>query len=279
MPAPLDQAQISANVRVALHEDIGDQDVSAALLPDGPGRARVICREPAVIAGQPWFDECFRQIDPGSEILWRVQEGQRVDADSEICQIQSSKRCIVSAERTALNFLQTLSATATATAHLVDQLRGTSTRILDTRKTLPGLRYAQKYAVRVGGGSNHRMGLYDAIMLKENHISASGSIADAALKAKQRFPDLPLIIEVETMDELREALDTACDRILIDEFSIEQMREAVALSKARKPLEASGNISGDQLKAIAATGVDFISSGSLTKHIRASDFSLRMLSD
>jgi nicotinate-nucleotide pyrophosphorylase (carboxylating) len=275
MQAPPD-AVIEADVARALAEDIGSGDVTAALLPDGPDRGYVIAKEDAVVAGRPWFDACFRALDPDRRIDWRVGEGDRVAAGAVVCTFSGRARALVSAERCALNFLQTLSGTATRTAEFVACLAGTRVRVLDTRKTLPGLRLAQKYAVRAGGGENHRLGLYDAVMLKENHIHAAGSIAAAAAQARARFPALPLIIEVENLDELAQALDTGCTRILIDDFSPDDMRAAVKLAAGRSPLEVSGGVDLPRLRAIADAGVDFVSVGALTKHVRAVDFSMRL---
>lgn len=267
---------LAADVARALAEDIGSGDVTASLLPDGPEQGYVLAREAAVIAGRPWFDGCFRALDPDVCIDWRIREGDRVDAGTVLCTLAGRARALVSAERCALNFLQTLSATATRTAEYVAALAGTRTRVLDTRKTLPGLRLAQKYAVRVGGGGNHRLGLYDAVMLKENHIHAAGSIAAAAAQARGRFPQLPLIIEVETLDELAQALATGCTRILLDDFSLSDLREAVRRAAGRTPLEVSGGVGLARLPEIAATGVDFVSVGALTKHVQAVDLSLRL---
>lgn len=273
LPEP---AIIAADVERALSEDIGPGDATASLLPERPEVAHVVCREEAVLAGTAWFETCFRRLDPGMRIEWHYADADRVPAGAILCILRGSSRALVSAERCALNFLQTLSATATTTATHVAAVAGTGARILDTRKTLPGLRRAQKYAVACGGGHNHRMGLYDAVMLKENHILAAGSIRAAAATARRLHPALPLIIEVETMQELREALDCAPERILIDDFDLDGMREAVALTAGRVPLEVSGGVSLAQLAAIAATGVDCISIGALTKHVKAVDLSLRI---
>ncbi|HEX5755135.1 MAG TPA: carboxylating nicotinate-nucleotide diphosphorylase [Arenimonas sp.] len=275
-PTSVDPAVIAADVQRALTEDLGSGDVTASLLPEAPAQGYVIAKEGAVIAGRPWFDACFLALDADIRIDWRIAEGARVAAGTVLCTLSGASRALVSAERPALNFLQTLSATATVTADYVAAVAGTRARILDTRKTLPGLRQAQKYAVRVGGGNNHRMGLFDAVMLKENHIHAAGSIAAAAAQACSRYPQLPLIIEVETLDELQQALATDCDRILIDDFSLAQMREAVAIAAGRRPLEVSGGVSLERVRQIAETGVDCISIGALTKHVRAIDLSLRL---
>ena len=274
--APPPQADIEADVARALAEDIGSGDVTAALLPDQPQSGSVLAKEAAVIAGRPWFDACLQALDPDVHIDWCVDEGQAVAAQTVVCRFTGRSRALLSAERCALNFLQTLSATATRTAQYVAAVAGTRTRILDTRKTLPGLRVAQKYAVRGGGGCNHRMGLFDAVMLKENHILAAGSITAAAAQAKARYPALPLIVEVENLDELAQALDCGCTRILIDDFSLADMHSAVRLAAGRVPLEVSGGVELDRLGEIAATGVDFISVGALTKHIHAVDLSMRL---
>ncbi|HAI59391.1 MAG TPA: carboxylating nicotinate-nucleotide diphosphorylase [Xanthomonadaceae bacterium] len=283
MPRPLDErfrppapALIEAQVRAALAEDLGPGDATAQLLDDVPAEAHVTCKQAAVIAGGPWFDACFRALDAAARIDWQVAEGEHVEAGCVVCTVHARTRAIVSAERSALNFLQTLSATATTTAAHVAALSGSRTRVLDTRKTLPGLRAAQKYAVRVGGGGNHRHGLYDAVMLKENHIAAAGSITAAVERARARHPRLPVIVEVETLDELDEALGSGCARILIDDFDPAMMREAVRRAGGRIPLEVSGSVSLERLPAIAATGVDYVSIGALTKHVRAIDLSLRL---
>jgi len=279
MAAPLlppPAAEIAADVARALAEDLGPGDATASLLPDTAEQAYVIAKEPGVIAGRPWFDACFRTLDPDVDIRWRVAEGEQVAAGTVLATLAGRARALVSAERPALNFLQTLSATATATARHVAAVAGTGTRILDTRKTLPGLRLAQKYAVRAGGGDNHRMGLYDAVMLKENHIHAAGSIAAAAASARAMHPSLPLIIEVEDLAELDQALQAGCDRILVDDFSEPDLREAVRRAAGRTPLEVSGGVTLERLPGIAATGVDYVSVGALTKHVRALDLSLRL---
>ena len=270
------QAQLDADIDRALAEDLGDGDVTAALLPEAHQRGYVIAKESAVVAGRPWFDACFTRLDPQWRVQWLVSEGERVHAHTVVCRFEGNSRALVSAERCALNFLQTLSATATRTAEFVAAVTGTGTRILDTRKTLPGLRAAQKYAVRIGGGSNHRQGLYDAVMLKENHILAAGSIAAAATLAREKYPQLPLIIEVESLDELAQALQTQCTRILIDDFSLADMREAVRRAAGRIPLEVSGGVDLQRVREIALTGVDCISVGALTKHVHAVDFSMRL---
>ena len=268
--------RIEADIADALDEDLGTGDVTAALLPDVPEQAYLLCKEDAVVCGRPWFDACHRALDPDVVIDWDVDEGDRVTRGSVLAIAQGRTRSLVSAERAGLNFMQTLSATATTTAAYVDAVRGTRARILDTRKTLPGLRIAQKYAVRVGGGHNHRMGLHDTVMLKENHIRAAGSLTAAVLAARAMHAALPLIVEVETLDQLREALDVGCDRILIDDFDVGMRRQAVRIADGRIPLEVSGGVDIDGVRAIAEDGVDCISIGALTKHVRALDLSFKL---
>jgi nicotinate-nucleotide pyrophosphorylase (carboxylating) len=273
--------QIQADVAAALAEDIGSGDVTASLLPDDADTAYLLCKETAVVCGRPWFDACHQALDPDVRIDWRVAEGDRVGKGTVLAVLQGRSRALVSAERASLNFMQTLSGTATVTAAHVDAIRGTDARILDTRKTLPGLRLAQKYAVRVGGGVNHRMGLYDQVMLKENHVRAAGSLTDAIRAARIRHPTLPLIVEVESIKQLEEALLEGCDRILVDDFTSVMRREAVRIagraSHDRKiPLEVSGGVDLAGLRAIAEDGVDFISIGGLTKHVHAIDMSLKL---
>ncbi|MBM2883322.1 carboxylating nicotinate-nucleotide diphosphorylase [Chromobacterium phragmitis] len=274
LPAP---HLIAQQVGQALAEDIGQCDWTARLTPaDKIGSARVIAREDAVICGQAWFDECFRQVDPRCEVEWRVKEGDKVSADSELCRIAGPARALLTAERSALNFLQLLSGVASETRRYVDAAAGHRARIHDTRKTVPGLRLAQKYAVTVGGGANQRIGLFDGILIKENHIMAAGGIAAAM---EQALADLPpgvtLQIEVETLAQLEEALRHGATLILLDNMSTEQMRQAVELTAGRAQLEASGGIDLDTVGAIAATGVDRISVGKLTKDVRAIDLSMR----
>ncbi len=272
---------IAANVAAALAEDIGPGDATASLLDDGPERAYLLCKEACVLAGQPWFDATHRALDPAVRIDWHCAEGARLAKGTLIATLHGRSRALVSAERTSLNFLQTLSGTATVTAQYVDAVRGTGTRILDTRKTLPGLRVAQKYAVAIGGGVNHRLALFDALMLKENHIRAFGSVTAAIQRARSLHPALPLIVEVETLGELRQALETGCTRILIDDFDADTRREAVRIAKAAPyfgniPLEVSGGVDVTTLRSIADDGVDCISIGALTKHLHAIDFSLKL---
>ncbi|TWI09547.1 carboxylating nicotinate-nucleotide diphosphorylase [Aerolutibacter ruishenii] len=267
---------VEADVAAALAEDLGQGDATAALLPDAADHAYLLCKEDAVVCGRPWFDACHRALDPDVRIHWYVAEGDRVRKGTVLATLQGRARALVSAERASLNFLQTLSGTATVTARYVDAVRGTRARILDTRKTLPGLRQAQKYAVRVGGGSNHRMGLYDAVMLKENHVRAAGSLTAAVHAARAMHPALPLIVEVETLAQLEEALAVGCDRILIDDFDAATRREAVRINAGRIPLEVSGGVDLEGLRAIAEDGVDCISIGALTKHLHAIDLSLKL---
>jgi nicotinate-nucleotide pyrophosphorylase (carboxylating) len=277
IPTPQD---LGEQVERALEEDVGRGDLTAALVPARrTGRATVITREAAVICGQPWFDEVFRKIDASVHVGWQVPEGASVDAEQLLCRLDGPARALLTGERTALNFLQTLSGTATVTRRYVDRIAGLPCRILDTRKTLPGLRRAQKYAVRCGGGQNHRMGLFDGILVKENHIMAAGSIAAAVTAARAAGTRIPVEVEVESLDELRQALDAGADMALLDEFSLADLRAAVEMNRrhARGPikLEASGNVTLETIRAIAETGVDFISVGSLTKHLRAVDLSMR----
>ncbi|MGE7139737.1 carboxylating nicotinate-nucleotide diphosphorylase [Luteibacter sp. NPDC031894] len=270
-------SEILADVERAFAEDIGPGDATADLLdPHATATAVLTCREYAVLCGSPWFDACFRKLDPAVRIEWLASDGDRVAPGTAICRLAGKARALVTAERSALNFLQLLSATATVTARYADAIAGTRTRVLDTRKTLPGLRRAQKYAVRCGGGTNHRIGLFDAMMLKENHIIAAGGIPAAVRAARSIHPELPLIVEVESLDELAQAISAGADRALLDNFSPEMLVEAVALAAGRIPLEVSGNVEIDTIRAIAETGVDFISSGALTKHVRAIDLSLRL---
>jgi nicotinate-nucleotide pyrophosphorylase (carboxylating) len=277
----LNSGLVLSDVTRALDEDIGSGDLTAQLIPATQGaRARVVCREPAVIAGRPWFDACFRALDPACGIDWRVLEGDWVAAGDVLVELSGNARALLTAERPALNFLQTLSAVATATRPYVAAVAGTRAAILDTRKTLPGLRIAEKYAVRVGGGQNQRVGLYDGILIKENHIAAAGGIAPVMQAAlKLAAGRVSVQIEVETLDQLREALSAGAELILLDNFGLEQMREAVALTAGRARLEASGNITLETVRAVAETGVDRISIGGLTKHVRAVDLSMRIDSD
>jgi nicotinate-nucleotide pyrophosphorylase (carboxylating) len=279
-PTYPDSIYVGQTVATALHEDVGSGDLTAQLIPaDRAGRAAVTTREDAVLCGTAWFDEVFRQVDPRVRVTWSTRDGERVRADQQLCTLEGPARSLLTGERTALNFLQMLSATATVTSQYVDAVAGTKCRILDTRKTIPGLRVAQKYAVRCGGGTNHRIGLFDALLVKENHIAAAGSIAGAVSEARRVAPQVLLEVEVENLAQLREALDARVDRILLDNFSLDRMRDAVKVTRqhtnARTELEASGNMSLENLRAVADTGVDFISVGGLTKHVKAIDLSMR----
>lgn len=271
---------ISANVAFALREDVGPGDITGQLIPAGAtATAEVITRETMTLAGQPWFDEVCAQIDESIAIDWHVADRDALAAGTKICTLTGAARSILAAERVALNFLQLLSATATLTAAYVAAVAGTDCRILDTRKTIPGLRLAQKYAVRCGGGTNHRVGLFDAILIKENHIASAGGIRAAVAAARELHPGLPVEIEVESLSEMREALDAGAERLLLDNFSNGDMREAVTLNRSggapAAELEASGNITLDNIADVAATGVDYISVGALTKNVRAVDLSMR----
>lgn len=268
---------IAEDVRRALAEDVGSGDVTADLLPaDAQARARVITREATVLCGQAWFDACFHQVDRRVAVDWACAEGAPVAAGAVLCRLSGPARALVTAERAALNFLQTLSATAATAATYVEAVRGTRARILDTRKTLPGLRLAQKYAVRVGGASNHRLGLYDMVLIKENHIAAAGSIGAAVERARALHPGVPVEVETENFVELRQALAAGADRIMLDEFELDELAQAVAEVDGRAALEVSGGVGLDRVRAIAQTGVDFISIGALTKHVRAVDLSMRI---
>ncbi|MDO9620829.1 MAG: carboxylating nicotinate-nucleotide diphosphorylase [Moraxellaceae bacterium] len=278
MNSDLLKAALAANVTAALVEDIGSGDITAQLIPaEKQAKARIITRDPMVMAGKLWFDACFMAVDPNVKIVWHVEEGQLVTANSTLVEITGSARSLLTSERPALNFLQTLSATATQTRALVAQLANTNAKLLDTRKTLPGLRVAQKYAVLVGGGQNHRMGLFDAYLIKENHIMAAGSIAAAIAQAQQNAPGHMVEVEVESLTELSEAIDAGANRIMLDNFDLVQMREAVAINQGRAELEASGGVNHETIRAIAETGVDYISVGAITKDIRAIDLSMRLI--
>ncbi|WP_179673303.1 carboxylating nicotinate-nucleotide diphosphorylase [Duganella sp. 1224] len=279
--APFDDALKSAfeaNLLAALLEDVGSGDLTGLLVPEGGrAKARVIVREDAVLCGAPWFEGIMNCMQAGIEIDWQYAEGDMMKADSVVCTIEGPARAILTAERGALNFMQLLSGVATATRKYVDVIAGTRAAILDTRKTLPGLRLAQKYAVRVGGGQNQRLALYDGILIKENHIAAAGGITNAVLAAKALNKGVSIQVEVESLDELREALDAGAVSILLDNFNTDMMREAVVINAGRALLEASGGINFDTVRAIAETGVNRISIGSLTKDIRATDYSLRIV--
>ncbi|RLJ18858.1 carboxylating nicotinate-nucleotide diphosphorylase [bacterium endosymbiont of Escarpia laminata] len=273
LPAP---KLITRQVRDALDEDIGSGDLTAGLLDeDAVSRVEVVCRQSAVICGTAWFDEVFRQLDPEIVIQWRVADGDRVALDQQLCTLTGNSRALLSGERTALNYLQTLSGTATRARFYADRVAGTGVRILDTRKTLPGLRLQQKYAVTCGGCDNHRIGLYDAILIKENHIHAAGSIAAALDSAQDLAPGgVGIEIEVESLDELREALEVGAERVLLDNFSLDGLRAAVTLASGKVRLEASGGVNLETIRGIAETGVDDISVGDLTKDVTAVDLSM-----
>ncbi len=270
-------AEIERNVLTALTEDIGSGDLTAQLTPFARrSHGAVISREDAVLAGTAWFDACFRRLDSSATVTWNAQDGQHVVAGQVLCEIDAPTRTLLTAERAALNFLQLLSATATVTRRYVDAIAGTRARIVDTRKTLPGLRLAQKYAVTCGGGANHRLGLYDGILIKENHIMAAGGVTQALTQAQALGRnDVFIQIEVETLEQLAEALDSGARMILLDNMTLEQMQHAVGLTAGRAILEASGGVRLETVRAIAETGVDRISIGSLTKDVRAIDLSLR----
>jgi nicotinate-nucleotide pyrophosphorylase (carboxylating) len=270
-------SEIERNVAAALAEDVGGGDLTAPLTPGSKTvRAAVTCRTEAVICGQPWFEATLRRLDPAAKVAWMVAEGAPVSAGTQVCSVSGNARALLTAERIALNFLQTLSGVATVTRRYVEAIAGTRARIVDTRKTLPGLRLAQKYAVRVGGGSNHRLGLYDAMLIKENHIAAAGGIRQAITLAR-KLPDTGawIQVEVENLDQLREALDAGATMILLDNMSADRMREAVKIADDRAELEASGGITLENVRAIAETGVHRISVGALTKDVKAADFSMR----
>jgi nicotinate-nucleotide pyrophosphorylase (carboxylating) len=262
----------------ALAEDEGSGDVTAALIPQHrQTRAVVLCRERAVICGRPWFDAVFQTLSTEVTIDWQVEEGVMLPAGRTLCTLEGPARSLLTGERTALNFLQSLSGVATKARQYADAVKGTKTRVLDTRKTLPGLRSAQKYAVRCGGCHNHRIGLYDMVLIKENHIAAAGSIREAVATGRRQSPGLKVEVEVETLDQLREAIDAGADVALLDNFELAGIREAVAFNAGRIKLEVSGGIQLEQIAAIAATGVDYISVGALTKDVRAVDLSMRFL--
>ncbi|MFZ2628231.1 MAG: carboxylating nicotinate-nucleotide diphosphorylase [Rugosibacter sp.] len=269
--------EVERNVLAALAEDIGGGDLTALLTPASQrSQGTVITREDAVLAGREWFDACFRRLDPAAKIRWALNDGQHIAAGQTLCQIDANTRALLTAERAALNFLQLLSATATTTRRYVDAIAGTRAAIVDTRKTIPGLRLAQKYAVTCGGGANHRLGLYDGILIKENHIIAAGGVVPALQRARAIAHDEVFIqIEVETLGQLQEALNADARMILLDNMGLEKMREAVALTAGRAKLEASGGVNLETVRSIAETGVDRISIGSLTKDVRAVDLSLR----
>ncbi|AGI22873.1 nicotinate-nucleotide pyrophosphorylase [Pseudomonas sp. ATCC 13867] len=269
--------EIQANVRAALAEDVGSGDITAQLIPaERDASARIITRENATVAGSAWVDEVFRQVDPRVQVKWQARDGDRVSADQTLFTLEGPARALLTGERSALNFLQLLSGTATRARHYADLVDGTGVKLLDTRKTLPGLRLAQKYAITCGGCHNHRIGLYDAFLIKENHIAACGGIAQAIATAQRIAPGKPVEIEVEDLAELRQALDAGADIIMLDELSLDDMRTAVALTAGRARLEASGGITEATLRSVAETGVDYISIGTLTKDVTALDLSMRL---
>ncbi|MFN4053841.1 MAG: carboxylating nicotinate-nucleotide diphosphorylase [Alishewanella aestuarii] len=279
---PLLADELRRAVAAALAEDLGQQnaelgDITASLIPASQQAvATIITREDCVLCGSGFVNEVFLQLGNQVSIQWHATDGDRLSANSLICTLQGPARALLTGERTALNFLQLLSGTATTTAHYVRYLEGSNTRLLDTRKTLPGLRFAQKYAVSCGGGLNHRFGLFDAFLIKENHIAAAGSINQAVQLARQNFPGKPVEVEVENLDELKQALTAGADIIMLDNFATPEIRQAVLLNQGRAKLEVSGNITSERLGELAATGVDFISSGALTKHVQAIDLSMRL---
>ncbi|MFV8818230.1 carboxylating nicotinate-nucleotide diphosphorylase [Haliea sp. E17] len=276
IPPPADV--VLANVRTALAEDIGDGDITAALIPAGAAaRGRVITREAGVLCGQAWVDAVFAAVDPAIRLQWQAGDGDNISADQVLFTFAGPARGLLTGERSALNFLQLLSGTASTCRRYADLVQGTGVRLLDTRKTIPGLRIAQKYAVSCGGCHNHRIGLYDAYLIKENHINACGGITQAVATARRNAPGKPVEVEVESLAELEQALVAAADRIMLDNFSLGNMREAVTMTAGRAELEASGNVTDATLRPIAETGVDFISIGALTKDCKALDLSMRLL--
>ncbi len=276
------QADIQRAVAAALQEDLNgtsvDLDITANLIPaDQQVKARVISREQAVFVGKAWGDEVFRQLGGEITIDWQVEDGDLVEADAVLCYLEGPARALLTGERSLLNFVQTLSGTATLVKTYVDAIEGTGCKLLDTRKTIPGMRLAQKYAVTCGGGANHRIGLYDAYLIKENHIMACGGIKQAVAKAKELNPGKPVEVETENLDELKAALDAGADRIMLDNFTIPMMKEAVAINQGKAQLEVSGDVTLQTIRGFAETGVDFISVGALTKHLKATDLSLRVI--
>lgn len=272
----LSREQVESDARRAIDEDVGTGDLTADLVPsDKRMRATVLSREPAVVCGQAWFDAVYRLLDTDVRTDWLVADGDRIEPGQALCHVSGPARSVLTGERTALNFLQTLSGTATTARAYSDAVAGSGAVILDTRKTLPGLRVAQKYAVACGGCRNHRQGLFDAILIKENHIHATGSIAAAVERARRLHPGVPVEVETENLDEFRQALAAGADTIMLDDYSLEDMREARRMAGTAVKLEASGSVDMDTLKAIAATGVDYISVGAITKHLRAVDLSMR----
>lgn len=268
-------AEIQIEVATAIAEDVGGGDLTAGLLPDElSAQAQVVARDSGIVCGVSWFDEVFRQIDAHTRIRWQVADGDRVKDNQQLCFIEGRAQSLLTGERTALNFLQSLSGTATQASRYVQAVAGCDVRILDTRKTIPGLRLAQKYAVRCGGGHNHRIGLYDAILIKENHIQAAGSIAAVLNRAQRNFPDVETEIEVESLQEFQQALEAGAKRVLLDNFSIDDLHQAVAVNEGRARLEVSGGVTIECIRELAETGVDDISVGALTKHLQAFDLSM-----
>lgn len=275
---PALKAALEANVSAAIAEDVGSGDLTGLLIPaDKQAQARVIVREPAVLCGQPWFSACMKAVDERLTVTWKQEEGARMAPDSVVCEIAGPARALLTAERPALNFLQLLSGVATVTRRYADLIAGTNARVLDTRKTLPGLRLAQKYAVRIGGGENQRLALYDGILIKENHIAAAGSITAAMQAALALGADASIQIEVESLAELEEALAAGATSILIDNFTVPMMHDAVRINAGRALLEVSGGVNAETIRTFAETGVDRISVGALTKDVRATDYSLRII--
>ncbi|MBZ9611341.1 carboxylating nicotinate-nucleotide diphosphorylase [Rheinheimera maricola] len=276
------EQEIRRAVSTALAEDLGflplhEGDITASLIPHAQqASATIITREACVVCGTAFADEVFRQLGGEVSVSWQVKDGDNVIANTVLCTLNGPARILLTGERSALNFLQLLSATASTTAHYVQFLHGSNTKLLDTRKTIPGLRFAQKYAVTVGGGKNHRIGLFDAFLIKENHIAAAGSIANAVASARQNFPGKPVEVETENLAELQQALDAGADIIMLDNFSLLDIQRSVAINQGKAKLEVSGNITSERLTELAATGVDYISSGALTKHVQAIDLSMRL---
>tara|TARA_R110000868_G_scaffold6865_6_gene38123 strand:- start:28394 stop:29251 length:858 start_codon:yes stop_codon:yes gene_type:complete len=271
------QAVIVDDVRRALNEDVGDGDITASLIPaENLASASIITREAAIFCGRAWADEVVRQVDPQIQIDWLVADGDQLMADQTLCRLNGPARGMLTAERCMLNFIQTLSATATRSRYFADMVKDTAVKLLDTRKTLPGLRMAQKYAVTCGGCHNHRIGLFDAFLIKENHIAACGGIAAAINQANRIAPGKPVEVEVESLEELQQALDAGADIVMLDELSLDDMRKAVSLTAGKAALEASGGINETTLRSVAETGVDYISIGSLTKDVKAVDLSMRL---
>ena len=274
---PQFQADLESRVRQALKEDIRDGDITAMLIPEeNIATATVITREQAIVCGQPWVDEAFRQLDPSVQIEWLVQDGDEIQPDQVLFNLKGSARSLLTGERTALNFLQTLSGTATTARQYAKLVEGTDIKILDTRKTIPGLRHAQKYAVTVGGCHNHRIGLYDAFLIKENHIAACGGISKAIKKAREIAPGKAIEVEVESLEEFQQALNAGADIVMLDNFDNKMIEQAISLNNRQAKLEVSGNLEVGNITRKAIQGIDYLSSGSLTKHCKAIDFSMRL---